>query len=258
MDVTKEMKAYLKHEGASVVGVAPVSRFDDAPVGHRPTDLLPGAKSVVSIGLKLPNHIVNWEGRLARSQMMPDDDVRWEVESGHWYARCGYEAMNTKTEQLGLMATLYFEERGHEALFFPATYAHNAPIMQKVRGYFAPFSHRHAAVRAGLGEFGYNNLVITPKYGPRIRFMSVLTSAELTPDPLLDKPVCLGKKCLLCIKACGVPRKDLHAIAPATDREDGQIFLNMPSVVDKPACFTKYHGEARCWGKCISACPIGH
>lgn len=257
MVTANEVKAFLKQQGASLVGIAPVDRFADAPKGHGPTELLPGAKSVISIGIKLPNHIVNWEGRLAGSQMIPNDDVRWEVESGHWYARCGYEAMNIKSEQLGLTATIHLEERGHEALFFPATYAHNAPIMEKVKGYFAPFSHRHAAVRAGLGEFGYNNLVVTPQFGPRIRFMSVVTTAELQADPLLDRPVCLGEKCLLCIKACGVPKEGAHAIAASAKRTNGDVFLNMPSIVDKPACFTKYHGKARCWGKCISACPIG-
>ncbi len=62
-------------------------------------------------------------------------------------------------------------------------------------------SHRHAATRAGLGEFGYNNLVLTRKFGARQRFNTVVTDAELVPDPLITAPICLRDKCMLCMKA---------------------------------------------------------
>lgn len=256
MDLKSDLICYAKSQGASLVGFAGVDRFYGAPQGHRPNDLLLEAKSVISIAVKLPSRLVDWEGLLSKSDIMPNDDVRWEVESGHWYGRVGYEAMNIRLEQLGLLLSIYLEERGYESLSFPATYAHHANIMQKIPGYFGPFSHRHAAVLTGLGEFGFNNLVLTPKYGPRVRFMSVLTSAELEADPLQEDPICLGEGCLACIEACGVPSKRLHAITPVGSRSDG-VFINMPSLVDKESCFTKYDGTARCWGKCIAACPVG-
>lgn len=255
MSLKTEITGFLKGQGASLVGIAGIDRFDGAPRGHLPAELLPEARTVVSMGVKLPARLVDWDGLLSGSEVIPDE-VKWEVECSHWYARCGYEAMNIKLEQLGLSLTLYLEEHGHEAICFPATYAHHAEIMRKIPGYFAPFSHRHAAVRAGLGEFGFNNLVITPQFGPRVRFMSVITSAELEPDPLQVSAICLGEKCLACIKACGIPGENLHAITPVGKRESG-IFLNMPSVVDKPACYYKYDEKAHCWGKCIAACPIG-
>ena len=256
MNLKSEIIQFAKSNGASLVGFADTPRFAKAPKGHRPNDFLPNAKTLISMGVKLPNRLVDWEGLLDNSDNMPNKDVQWEVESGHWYGRVGYEAMNIRLEQLGLLLSVFLEERGYPALSFPATYAHHANIMQKVTGYFAPLSHRHAAVLAGLGEFGYNNLVLTPQFGPRIRFMSVITDAEIEPDPLQQKPICLGESCLLCIKACGLPKKDLHAIAPKANRKDG-MFYDMPSLVDKPACFHKYDGEAHCWGKCIAACPVG-
>jgi len=164
--------------------------------------------------------------------------------------------MNIRLDQLGLLLSIFLEDRGYASLSFPATYASHANIMQKVTGYFAPFSHRHAAVLAGLGEFGFNNLVITEEYGPRIRFMSVVTEAEIEPDPLQTKPICLGESCLACIKACGLPKENKHAMSPIASRKDG-IFIDMPSIVDKTACFTKYDRQAHCWGKCMASCPVG-
>ena len=256
MDLKKEIIDFAKTNGASVVGFAGVVRFDKAPKGHHPVDFLPKAKTLISMGLSLPKRLVDWEGLTANSDAYSNEDVRWEIESGHWYGRVGYEAINIRLEQLGLMLSIYLEERGYPSLSFPATFAHHAAIMEKVPGYFAPLSHRHAAVLAGLGEFGFNNLVVTERFGPRIRFMSVITEAELEQDPLVDKPICLGESCLACIKACGIPEKGLHAISPVARRADG-IFLDMPAVVDKSACYSKYDGKARCWGKCMAACPIG-
>jgi hypothetical protein len=53
MDFTHELTAMAKAQGASLVGVAPVERFRGAPSGHHPTDLLPGARVVVSFGIRL-------------------------------------------------------------------------------------------------------------------------------------------------------------------------------------------------------------
>ena len=256
MSLKTDIIDYAKNNGASKVGFASVQRFEGAPRGHKPNDFIPSAKTVISMGVKLPNRLVDWEGLLANSEIITDEDVRWEVESAHWYGRVGYEAMNTRLDQLGLLLSLFLENLGHASLSFPATYASHAGIMQKVPGYFAPFSHRHAAVQAGIGEFGFNNLVITSEYGPRIRFMSVITEAEIEQDPLVDAAICLGEGCLACIKACGLPNEDLHAISPVASRKDG-IFIDMPSVVDKAACFRKYDGKAHCWGKCMASCPVG-
>ena len=247
---------YAKENGASLVGFAGADRFVNAPKGHHPRDFMPNTKTVISMGVAMPKRLVDWEGLLANSPTFADDDVRWEVESNHWYARVGYEAINIRLEQLGLMLSVYLEERGYPSLSFPATFAHHAPIMQKIPGYFAPLSHRHAAVLAGLGEFGFNNLVITPKFGPRVRFMSVITEAEFEQDDMINKPICIGEKCLACIKACGLPEENVHAMLPIAKRDDG-IFVDMPAKVDKKACYTKYDGKARCWGKCMAACPVG-
>ncbi|MGB8780481.1 MAG: hypothetical protein WCD81_07525 [Candidatus Bathyarchaeia archaeon] len=52
-DLTGKLKDFVKKKGATLVGVATAKRFSRAPKGHRPRDLLPNAKSVISIGLRI-------------------------------------------------------------------------------------------------------------------------------------------------------------------------------------------------------------
>ena len=49
------VKQFALDTGADVVGIAPVERWDkDVPEGHRPVDVLPGARSVIVVGARGP------------------------------------------------------------------------------------------------------------------------------------------------------------------------------------------------------------
>ena len=59
------------------------------------------------------------------------------------------------------------------------------------------------AVDAGLGELGRHGLLITPRFGPRVRISKVFTNLALVPD----KPIEIGVRemcgvCGKCAKAC--------------------------------------------------------
>ena len=49
-----ELKRFALDSGADLVGVAPCERFDEAPEGHRPEDILPGARAVVACARRIP------------------------------------------------------------------------------------------------------------------------------------------------------------------------------------------------------------
>jgi len=68
----------------------------------------------------------------------------------------------------------------------------------------AEFSHRHAAVAAGIAELGWNGLTLTPEFGSMQRLNTLLTSAELEPTPLYTgPPLCLPDKCKKkCVHLC--------------------------------------------------------
>ena len=126
---------------------------------------------------------------------------------------------------------------------------------------FGFFSQRHAAVRAGLGEFGLSGLVITPQYGPRVRYVSIITEAELEPDPLVKEKACMRGKCggdkgPACWSRCG--NKAL-SIRPGVDME--KIFIDIPVALDRPKCvdFANEKAVFGCTfvGTCMRMCPVG-
>jgi epoxyqueuosine reductase QueG len=115
---------------------------------------------------------------------------------------------------------------------------------------FAPYSHRHAAVRAGLAEFGLNNIVVTPRFGPRVRFTSLVTEAELPISPLLKEKVCLGTSCSLCVDSCPA---EAITISEGIDEDD--FWLLPPSRTDKQGC--QNSAKTRfCRGICQKVCPV--
>ena len=59
------------------------------------------------------------------------------------------------------------------------------------------------AIDAGLGEYGRMGLLMTPKYGPRVRLAKVITDMPLT----VDAPIRFGVRefcevCMLCATHC--------------------------------------------------------
>jgi epoxyqueuosine reductase QueG len=50
----KNLKRFARSRGAELVRFARAGSFEKAPDGHRPTDLLEGARSVIVIAIALP------------------------------------------------------------------------------------------------------------------------------------------------------------------------------------------------------------
>ena len=73
-------------------------------------------------------------------------------------------------------------------------YSHEASIVIQLASYIRNLGYEAVpsmndtglviplAVKAGLGEYGRNQMVITPEFGPRLRFSKIFTSLPLVPD----------------------------------------------------------------------------
>lgn len=56
--LAKEIKTLAYAKGSDLAGIAPVNRFQGAPDGHRPEDILENAQTVVACAKRIPNIIV--------------------------------------------------------------------------------------------------------------------------------------------------------------------------------------------------------
>ncbi len=187
MSLTAKIKKLALSSEMDYVGVASIDRFRNAPEGWRPSDLLRNCRSVVVMGVEIGKGV-------RRANQQAYSGLRHSI---YVYMMFGYVALNDRLNLAALRTTRLLEREGCTSMPIPAS-APSDP--QMVRG---AFSHRHAAVAAGLGEFGWNTLLVTPQAGPRVRLVSVLTEAELTPDPMYSgRKICDRKRCKVCVSIC--------------------------------------------------------
>lgn len=157
-----------------------------------------------------------------------------------------YDTVNRFLDQIALKLVRELERRG--ALAFPIPSSQTVDETN-LRGLF---QHKIAATRAGLGWIGRNGLLITPEYGPRVRFATVLTDIALPVDEPITKSRCKG--CRACVEACP---------AGALKGELWEVGRPREELVDAERCHTwilqnykELTGGTVC-GICIQACPWG-
>ncbi|MDQ0314762.1 4Fe-4S double cluster binding domain-containing protein [Amorphus orientalis] len=110
----------------------------------------------------------------------------------------------TAIEAVSLELVLWLEDRGYPALIVPPTHVDPLDYRGDARAALGPIlSLPHAAVEAGLGTLGLNQMLLTPEYGPRVILTAVLTSAPLECDRRREEALCLGaSECGRCLSAC--------------------------------------------------------
>jgi O-acetylhomoserine (thiol)-lyase len=133
---------------------------------------------------------------------------------------------------------------GFRVHFFPRDgYGEIGALVEKPE---AAFSQVLAGKYAGLGTIGANHCLLTREFGARVRLVSVITDAEIPPDPMLEKELCSG--CGKCAQIC--------PIGVFTKRA-GSLVADM----ERYKC-AKYHQFLRdemrypC-GVCVMSCPVG-
>lgn len=255
--LTWEVLDLARNLGADLVGVAATERLEGAPPGYKPQDILPGARSIVSFALNA------LEGTFLPPTI-------------HTY-QLSYSLLRQNSNSLSYQLARFLENHGFYSVMIPATF----PLdMVNKKGLFGDFSHRHAAVAAGLGEFGRIGLVVTPQFGPRVWLGTVITTAPLEASPLMEKQVCPREECSVCIDACptgalgpnGIDVKQCLKSGVHSWNLSGLLkhikkILRAPSVEEKEALATgpdtwQLYQSMVCGliphcDKCLAACPLG-
>ena len=155
-----------------------------------------------------------------------------------------YRTMNAYIDSVTLKLVTVLMEKGYRAAAVPAS--------QSVEGLSGIYSHKKAAVSAGLGYIGKSCLFISDKYGPRVRLGTVFTDAPLETVNFVQESKC--NDCDICARRCGA-----MAIKNVNYR-DG---MKREEIFDAKACsdymkdkFKKIGRGAVC-GVCMRVCPKG-
>lgn len=142
-----------------------------------------------------------------------------------------------------------------EALLEARGAAHFAPPVAQANEteLRAPFSFKYAATRAGLGWYGKNDVLITERYGPRVRLSAILVDAPLEYGQPVDESRC-PDGCFKCVEAC--PCKALRGVR-------WRAGMRRDELIDYHRCnrmrsaFIPRLGRKSACGLCLAACPFG-
>jgi epoxyqueuosine reductase len=212
-----------------LAGFASAARWDDPPFEpwvpeeFRPRAIFPETNTVIVLGLPVSLPVVE------------------TAPSIHYHEL--YRTVNTLLDIHGYRLAEWLTRKGFSSIWIPRDGYGSIGILKENPTVF--FSHRHAALLAGLGTFGINNTLLTPEFGPRVRFVSVFTIAEIPSDPVMTEPVCT--RCMKCVKACPV------RALPGKDYPLG--------LTDKKTCAMRSEALSKRYispcGICIKVCPVG-
>ena len=116
-------------------------------------------------------------------------------------------------------------------------------------------SHKMVATRAGLGWIGKTDLLITKKFGPRLRFTSILLKDRVISEL---KPIDISRcgTCNICVEICPAKAANGKIWDITIDREE---FFDAHKCRNQCAEFgrTRLAEDARVCGMCVASCPIG-
>ncbi|MDD2711267.1 MAG: hypothetical protein PHV34_25095, partial [Verrucomicrobiae bacterium] len=172
--------------GMDLVGFAPVSRWEHAPYLLSPQAILPESQTVVVGAIHITDTWTEMGG-----EPEPQD-----------HSPGGWRDQNSLLDRVAYRTVRVLNDAGHKAIGIASSNIWRYRQYEGIPSLFAPdLSHIHAAAAAGLAEIGWSGLAITPEFGSRMRFISIVTDAVLTPTPMYDGPA-LCDMCMECAKHC--------------------------------------------------------
>lgn len=216
VDLKSRLKQICLSNGGVAYGVASVGEVEALPRVHvgwtidamskKPREILPEARSAIVFGVESTDDVHEVEVHV--------DDETYEYP--------GYVLLAGIRNHL----MEFLKKNGHAAVY---------PYED---GSFTSF--KAIARLAGIGGFGKNSLITSPRHGPWLRVGVIYTDAAIEPDAPFEEDLC--GDCSLCIEACpvgalkpfvvddkrclvGLSRDDreLDEIRPILDRYEPQL-----------------------------------
>jgi ferredoxin len=209
---TDELRKLAIKSGVDLFGITPITRVEHIEIIKALKNFLSSESSIIVLGIHFFGPSVERAGEPP-------------AESAVSYAYVQYQVMR-ELLKVAIKLSKYLNNRGYSALpivdFSDGT-------LRTLCGY-GEFhllglpdirANSLVAVAAGLGEIGWNGMLLTPEYGPRQRTMGIITDAPLEyNDVYRGKSLC--DKCFLCVEAC--PAKALSKTEYFTLRVEDRAF----------------------------------
>jgi epoxyqueuosine reductase QueG len=117
----------------------------------------------------------------------------------------------------------------------------------------APFSFKFAAVNAGIGWIGKNDVVVTEEFGPRIALSTILVDYDLPYKAPILQSTC-SSDCMLCKNAC--PHNALSGNQWNITAQRNEL-INYQLCNQKRSAYIKSHNRKNSCGLCMVVCPYG-
>jgi epoxyqueuosine reductase QueG len=190
VSLTDDCKEVALANGADMAGV--VKAADLPEHSESLANILPGVDSVLVLAV---GH--------NRTALSSENTQVMQLETSFTYAEATRAAKSVER---------FLFRRGDPSVSVPAF----LPVDMAAPNYGlkGEICWRRAAVRAGLGSYGMNGLLVTKRFGSAVRLSGVVTAAELTPDAPLSENVCT--LCGQCLQAC--PAAALSGEGPVNKR----------------------------------------
>ena len=180
VNLERKIKTEAGRFGADLCGFASMDRFENAPAGFHPRDVLKTCRAVISLAIRFPH------ATLQASTNAPYTMVRNQLVE--------------KTDRLTCNLAAWMEDNGCTAVPIPSADPYDYWDEAQIRG-MGIISLKHAAQASGLGRIGKNTLLITPEFGNMVWLGAILIDQLLEPNPLAEYTAC-PEKCTACLDAC--------------------------------------------------------
>jgi epoxyqueuosine reductase QueG len=231
-ELRKELEEFSRDLGADLFGVADLT---DSQVNNlimrQGGEHISNYPRSISLGIRLIDSVVN--------QL-----YRHEEPSAIYSYRGLYNSANANLDRVTLLVAKKIQKAGFNAYPIPASQTIND---RKLEG---AISHKLSAHLSGLGWIGKSCLLITPEYGPRVRFATILTDAPLEPGKQIENQC---GDCQNCVEIC--PPKAFTGVKfdPSEPRDVRFRAHQCRSYTQRRA---QQLGEGIC-GLCVYICPHG-
>jgi epoxyqueuosine reductase QueG len=225
--ISRDIRKLGLQMGAELVGFASAESFEElSPPNHKPSALLPDAKSVIVLacGRKL-NEDRNYKYEWGPDYLSIFIQLKEEVKRRREEARPCIAAVKQ-----------YLTDNGFKAVTEP-------------HGWTGNLYYQIAVHLAGLGVLGKGNFMVHPQLGAINVLACILTDAPTQHGTPLTEDVC--KECLECIKACkyGAFRREKTKYEWIGER------CRCYDLVMNPVTLKWMYGP--CNSQCVNVCPIG-